>query len=64
MFADGANNQLLNFSCGHAVKLGGLVRLPLNERCGNIVTIADALFDCICRRHPVAAFIEDAAHHK
>jgi hypothetical protein len=31
MFADRAEDQLLDFGGGHAVELGGLVRLPLNK---------------------------------
>src|SRR5215475_12150347 len=64
MFAYGANDQLFDFGGGNTVELGGLVRLPLNEGCRDIVAIADALLDRIGGRHPVAAVVEDPTHQQ
>ena len=60
MFSDRADDQLFDFCGRHAVKLGGLVRLPLNKGCSDIVAIADRFLDSIRRCHPVAAVVEDA----
>src|SRR5262245_40360712 len=48
----------------HAIDWGGILWLPLNQRCGDVVTVAHAFFDCIGRRHAVAAFVKNAAGQK
>lgn len=64
MRPDALYDQSLHFRCRHASHRPSISVASLEDRVGDIISVANSLLDCVRRGHPITAIVKQAAGKK